>query len=587
LTERDRGIVAVLSALLVVLALAVAMPTTGAAPPAAVASASPSADVGTDHPPIYREGVVGTPSSINPLTARTQADRDLSRLIFSGLVARGTGATYLPDLASSWTADPTGRTWTFKLRAGATWQDGQPVTADDVVFTVNLIKDPAYRGPLANSWREVSVVKLDSSTVQFSLDTPISGFLEDAMVGILPQHLLSLTPITDLADSSFSNNPVGSGPFRLVNWDVTSAELVPSTTTSPAGGASPAASAPASVPASAPGGSSASPSAAAGGSIGSEPVPAIELEFFDDSASLVAAYRAGSLDAASGLGPTDATAMAALPGSRLLSYPSTTFTSVAINLRPGNTTTAPAAVRRALLEALDRPAMISSVLDGTGKQADSPIPPSSWAFDASASAPVASNPTAAATALKAAGWTKGSTGWLAPKAKSAFTFDLLSPDQASNPIAWATAELVTSQWQQFGLKVTHVALAPADFVARLGAGTFTAALVDVNIGLDPDLYPLFASSQAVSGGANITGIQDASLDSLLVAARSPGTDAARLTAYAKLQAALVANPPMLPLFFRDDPIVLGGRVDGPVIRPLGDPSDRFWDVLTWRLADGR
>ena len=220
-------------------------------------------------------------------------------------------------------------------------------------------------------------------------------------------------------------------------------------------------------------------------------------------------------------------------------------------------------------------------------EADSPIPPSSWAFDPAASAPVASNPAAAATALKAAGWTKGTNGWLAPKAKSVFTFDLLSPDQASSPIAWATAELVTSQWQQFGLKVTHVALAPADFVARLGAGTFTAALIDVNIGNDPDLYPLFASSQAVSGGANITGIQDASLDSLLVAARSPGSDATRLTAYSALQKALVANPPVLPLFFQDVPIVLGSRVDGPMIRSLADPGDRFWDVLTWRLADGR
>ncbi|HEY7826993.1 MAG TPA: ABC transporter substrate-binding protein, partial [Candidatus Limnocylindrales bacterium] len=449
MTQRDRGTVAVLSAILVVLALALAMPTTGSAPAVADASPSPSADIGTGNPPIYREGVIGAPSSINPLTARTQADRDLSKLIFSGLVARGPGATYLPDLASSWTADPTGRTWTFQLRPGATWQDGQPVTADDVVFTVTLIKDPAYRGPLANSWREVSVVKLDSSTVEFTLDTPISGFLEDAMVGILPQHLLNLTPVTGLADSSFSNNPVGSGPFRLVNWDVSSAELVPTASTSGSSGATPAASAPASAaaPTSAPASSAGSPSAA-GASAGSEPVPAIELEFFGDSASLAAAYRAGSLDAASGLSPTDATALAALPGSRLLSYPSTTFTSVAMNLRPANTVTAPAAVRRAFLEALDRPAMISSVLDGTGRQADSPIPPSSWAFDAGASAPVASNPTTAAAALKTAGWTKGTSGWLAPKAKTAFSFDLLSPDQASNPIAWATAELVTGQWQQ-------------------------------------------------------------------------------------------------------------------------------------------
>lgn len=580
MTQRDRGIAAALSALLLVLALALVIPGSSTGPGSAVVnlspSPSPSVDPAAGNPPVYREGVVGLPSSINPLTARTQADRDLSRLIFSGLVARGAGSTYVPDLASSWTVDSTGRTWTFRLRPDATWQDGQPLTADDVVFTVGLLKDPAYRGALANSWSEVSVVKLDPKTVQFSLATPIAGFLEDALVGIMPQHLLDLTPITSLADSPFSSNPVGSGPYRLISVDDASAELVPTDRSAP----SPSAS----------GGPGASAVAGAAGGQASEPLPAIELRFFADSGSLAGAYRAGSLDAASGLSPSDATALASLAGSRLLGDPSTTLSSVAFNLRPGapgGAPLAPAAVRRALLQALGRPAMVTSVLDGLGNVADSPIPPSSWAFDPKASAPVPSNPAAAATTLKAAGWTKGSTGWLAPKAKAAFAFNLLSPDQASNPIAWAAAEAITGQWRNFGLAVTHVALDPTDFVARLGAGSFVAALVDVNIGLDPDLYPLFASSQAVTGGANLTGIQDSSLDALLVAARLPGTTTARAAAYGRLQAALVANPPMLPLFFQDDPIVLGPRVQGPSIRTLADLSDRYWDVLTWRLADGR
>ena len=554
MTQRDRSVVAALTVLFVVVALLLIVPEAAPNGPLAGLSPSPSESAGASAgpPPIYREGVVGSPSSITPLTARTQVDRDLGRLVFAGLVDRGSGATYVPDLATSWTVDPAGRTWTFHLRPSARWQDGQPVTADDVVFTVGLLKNPAYRGSLANSWREVSVGRIDALTVQFTLDTPIAGFLEDALVGILPEHLLATTPVTQLADSSFASQPVGAGPFQLIHWDATSAELIPATT---------AQTAPA--------------------------LPGIELEFFSDPATLAAAYRSGSLDGADGLSPTDALALAALPGSRLLSYPGTTFTSVAINLRPGHPELAPAAVRLALLQALDRPAILSAVLDGTGSQADSPIPPSSWAFDPKASAPLASNPTAAAKALKAAGWTKAVAGWEAPKAKAAFAFDLLSPDQASNPIAWATAELVASQWRSFGLKVTHVSLAPADLVARLGAGTFVAAVVEVNIGIDPDLYPLFASSQAVSGGANVTGVQDATLDKRLAAARAPGTDAARQAAYSKLQTALVSSPPMLPLFFQDHLVVVGSRLSGPAIRSLADPSDRYWDVLTWRLADGR
>jgi peptide/nickel transport system substrate-binding protein len=554
LTQRDRAVVAALSALLVVLALALTIPTAAPAGPVGAASASPnpSVEASSALPPVYREGVVSSPSSITPLTARTQADRDLSRLVFSGLVGRGSGSTYVPDLATSWTVDATGKIWTFKLRPGAQWQDAQPVTADDVVFTVGMLKDPAYRGSLANSWREVTVARTDAETVQFTLATPIAGFLEDAMVGILPQHLLAGVHAADLSDSGFANDPIGSGPFRLVHWDATSANLIPAST---------AASAPA--------------------------LPGIELRFFSDPATLATAYRAGGLDAAAGLTPSDAEALAELPGSHLLTYPATTFTSVAINLRPGHLELAPAAIRTALLQALDRPAMLSSVLAGTGTRADLPIPPSSWAFDPKASAPVAFDATAAARAFKAAGWKKLAIGWAAPTAKTAYTFDLLSSDQASSPVAWSTAELVTSQWRAFGLKVTHVGLAPADLVSRLGAGNFIAALVDVNIGLDPDLYPLFASSQAVTGGANITGIQDAALNALLVAARAPGTDAARKAAYSKLETALVSNPAMLPLFFQDDLVVVNARLVGPSIRSLADLSDRYWDVLTWRLADGR
>lgn len=554
MTQRDRAIVVGLSALFIALALALTIPAAVPAGGLAGLSSSPngSAAASSGPPPIFREGVVGSPSSITPLTARTQADRDLSRLVFSGLVARGSDATYVPDLATAWTVDPSGRNWTFSLRPNAQWQDGQPVTADDVLFTVGLLKDPAYRGSLANSWREVSAAKIDEHTAEFSLATPIAGFLEDALVGILPEHLLASTPVTDLADSAFANDPIGSGPFRLVHWDATSADLIPASTA-------------AQVPV----------------------LPAIELRFFSGSATLADAYRAGTLDSAVGLAPTDALATSKLAGSRLLTYPATTFTSVAINLRPGHPELAPAAVRKALLQVLDRPAMLTGVLTGTGTQADSPIPPSSWAFDPKASAPIATSSSAATAALKAAGWTKATAGWEAPKAKVPFAFDLLSPDKASNPIAWGAAELVASQWKGFGLKVTHVGLAPTDLVARLGAGSFVAAVVEVNIGLDPDLYPLFASSQALTGGANITGIQDSSLNGLLAAARAPGTQAARKTAYTKLQTALVANPAMLPLFFQDDLVVDDSRVVGPAIQGLADLSDRYWDVLAWRLADGR
>ena len=134
------------------------------------------------------------------------------------------------------------------------------------------------------------------------------------------------------------------------------------------------------------------------------------------------------------------------------------------------------------------------------------------------------DPAAAQMALAKAGWTNGPDGWRLPKAKSALKIELLSPDLASNPAAFRTAEIVAGDWNAIGLSVTHVPLPPGEFVSgRLATGKFSAAVGDVTIGLDPDLYPLLASSQTVTGGSNVIGLQDPALDKLLRAARGPGT----------------------------------------------------------------
>ncbi len=122
---------------------------------------------------------------------------------------------------------------------------------------------------------------------------------------------------------------------------------------------------------------------------------------------------------------------------------------------------------------------------------------------------------------------------------------------------------------------------------RLARGEFAAAVVDITLGLDPDLYPLLASSQTLTGGSNVAGVQDVALDPLLVAARAPGTEEARRTAYVALQAQLAKGTYVLPIAFADAPIVVRDSVSGPVVRGLADRADRFWDVLTWRLADDR
>ena len=109
----------------------------------------------------------------------------------------------------------------------------------------------------------------------------------------------------------------------------------------------------------------------------------------------------------------------------------------------------------------------------------------------------------------------------------------------------------------------------------------------MGIGLDPDLYPLLASSQVQASGSNFAGLQNPALDTLLVAARMPAAEEARKAAYVALQANFAAGLYLLPIAFRDEVVVVRDELEGPVIRAIGSPGDRFWDVLTWRLADGR
>ncbi len=578
MTRTDSFVVGTLVVLLAVIAGLVSAP---AILPATATVATPQPTPGTVTARPYREGVLGHPVSVSPLTAKTQADRDLVALVFSGLVRNGPNGTLVPDLAEHWSVDVTGSVWTFQLRDDARWHDGEPVTADDVAYTIRVLQDPAYIGPAARSWNEVTVKTEGMRTVIFTLRTPLGGFLQAATQPIAPAHLLSDIPVDQLATTPFGRQPVGSGPFAVASLDDQHAELIPAATMlqaeTPTAEPSPLAtdSLAAPVPSERP----------------SRPVPylaGMDFTFFDDPQALSDAFSEGGLDAASGLSPAMTRDLARLPGTRSINYPGATMTAVLLNLRQGHPEFADPMVRTALLEAIDRVRLSSDAFAAAAAVSSGPIPPSSSMFDPTADPAVAYDPVAAEAALKKAGWTKAADGWRLPRVKAPLALELVSPDRASNPAAFAAAEAVSRDWSALGLAVTHIALSPGDFVTgRLATGKFQVAVGDVTVGLDPDLYPLLASSQTVTGGSNVIGLQDQALDKLLVTARGAGTDADRLSAYSALQKALAKGRYLLPLAFADESIVVRDTLEGPSVRQVADPADQFWDVLTWRLAAGR
>jgi peptide/nickel transport system substrate-binding protein len=573
MTRRDGAFVFALVLILVVIGGAIALPQVRPSSPGTV---EPTPGVTPSPPVTYREGVVGSPVSVTPVTARTRADRTLAGLIFSGLVRPGAAGTYEPDLAESWTTDAKGTTWTFTLRPDATWQDGVPVTADDVVYTVDALKSPDSAGGMSGSWAEVTAEAVDARTVRFTLATPIAEFLAVLCQPLLPSHLLSDVPYADLAASDYARLPVGTGPFSLVELDATHAVLEAATPVVPRVDPTPGPTLD----------SLASPNPAP---TAVRPVPyleRIEVSFFDTEAAMADALRSGQIDGAAGFTPSVTDALAGTNGLERLRYPTTTLSSVLLNLRPTHPELGSASIRRALLAAIDRDALVAGPLAGDALRADALVPPSSWAFDAASAPPVAYDRKAAAKALTDAGWKKVDGAWAAPKAKAPYELEVLTVPASASPRLAAVAAFVRDAWVELGFKAKLVELPAAELATRLRAGHYTSAVVDVSTGLEPDLYPLLASSQVRASGMNLSGYQDPALDELLAAARAPGSQESRAAAWKALLKAVTERMPILPLAWADEVFVERG-LTGPTPRLIVGPGDRFEDVLAWRLAANR
>ena len=571
--HRDRAIILAFVVALSVLAVGILLPVAapgnvgvGTAP-----SPSPSPSPAVEQV-AYRDGVVGRPTSITPLTARTRADRDLVALVFRGLVRLGPGQTLGEDLAESWTTGDGGKTYTFTIRPDATWQDGVPVTSEDVVFTVEMLKDPGYTGAAGASWSDVTAEAVDGRTVQFTLGKPIGGFLQLATQPLLPAHLLRDVKASDLADSAYAREPIGNGPYRILERDLDHAVLVPvddyaappepttAPSASPAASGSPAAS-PDESASPAPEESataSASPGASEEPSPRRRPRPRRPWASPRDRDALLR-RRGGARRCVRGRRDRRGIGRGPRDGRRARGGRRGTARQV-----PVGDLHEPHVQPPARSPEVHEPALPAGGRRGDrpkghrrrpprrgGTIAETPIPPASWAFSAASSAALPHDLDKATAELKVAGWKKGAKGWFAPKATKPFTLEILALDKVTNPLSFDVATRVAKDLTDFGIETTVVGLAPSVLVQRLRDHDFDAVLLDANVGLDPDPYPLLASTQAGPDGSNISGIQNGELDALLADARKPGSIAARKKRYATLQKDMTKEQYMPPLYFRD------------------------------------
>ncbi|MEK7102211.1 MAG: ABC transporter substrate-binding protein [Patescibacteria group bacterium] len=165
---------------------------------------------------IYREAIVGAPQLINPLYASVnEADMDLARVMFSGLVRYDENGAITPDLAETFATNDKQTEYTVTMRPNMFWHDGEPLTVRDILFTFHAIQDPLYGSPLRVSFQGVTVTQTDERTVKFTLEKPFAPFLGSLTTGIIPEHVWGGIDPRNARNAPYNTRPIGSGPLKF------------------------------------------------------------------------------------------------------------------------------------------------------------------------------------------------------------------------------------------------------------------------------------------------------------------------------------------------------------------------------------
>jgi len=497
----------------------------------------------------YVEGVAGVPQYLNPVIAATDVDQDVARLAFSGLTRYDQAGAIVPDLASNFHTESDGRIWTFDIRDDAKWHDGQPVTADDVVFTVKLLQDRGYVGPYSDAFRGVTVDRVSPLTVRFTLPDVYGPFADSTTVPLLPSHLLGNVPYAELARQPFNASPIGTGPFRVTEVDARQVVLLRNDDFYRA---RPARSRPY--------------------------LDKVILRFYPDPTEALLALSRGEIDGVGGLSSPDGERARSLKSAVLYSLPTDNFVSLFLNVRPEKVVFRDRAVRQAIATAIDRGRVLQLAADGRGTVADEFVPSSSWAYVKDVTRYTYSVEDAKA-GLDAADWKDHDGDGIRDKGGQKLAFTISTSDE---PARTAAATQIQRDLNAVGMSVTVNSMPfgqLVDSVAR--QRSFDALLVEIAVSGDPDPYTFFHSTEVADPGHNFSGFSTLPIDRNLEAARRTFDDAARRDLYAPVFQAISKEVPVVFLYFTDYLYAQSAQVQGQRIAPLTDPRERFWNVEDW------
>jgi len=515
------------------------------------------------------EGILGTPRFVNPLLSVSDADRDLSELVYSGLLKSLPDGTLAPDLAKSYTVSDDGLVYSFVIRDDAKFHDGTPVTADDVKFTIDKAEDPNLKSPRRVSFEGVTVEKTGTRSLAFHLKQPYAPFINNLTIGILPSHVWNSLTVDQIPFSSLNTNAIGSGPY-LISSVVKSADGIPTEFVLKA-----------------------NPNYAGG-----EPyISTLYIKSFSSEKALVDALKQGTVESASNLSPASAAALKSDSSVTLLTAPLTRIFAVFFNQNQ-NEVLAKKEVRKALDLSVDKDSLIDSVLQGFGTAIDGPLPPTieqkisadivREAMTSTSSANIASSTTdAASKILTKAGWKKNpDTGIYelrTGKGKTAATTTLsLSISTANIPELVLAAKKLEESWKSFGVQVDVRVFEPSDLnQSVIRPRKYDALLFGLVTGKNGDLYPFWHSSQRNDPGLNIALYTNRKADQYLEKMRGATTSAALAASYAGFQAEIDNDTPAVFLWSPDFLYAIPNKLHGVDLGEITTSSDRFLGVEKW------
>lgn len=504
----------------------------------------------------YSEGVIGQPMYVNPvLAADSEADTDLTRLIYSGMFKYGPDGKIIPDLAEGYEVSSDQLTYTVHLKKDIKWQDGEPFSSDDVLYTIQAIQDPAFKSPLRQNWQGVGMEQADENTIKFTLPAPYAFFLNNLTVGILPKHVWETVAPINFSLAEYNLRPVGTGPFEFADLQKDSGGMILSyklTANSSYYNAKPFLS-------------------------------SITFQFYPDEDSMIEDFNNKKIFGIGSVSPEKLADIKSKRSTNIISASLPRYFAVFFN-QTQNKALADKDVRKALSLATNRKEIVDKIFGGQGKEIFSPIPAGVYGATDDVKK-YDFNLDQAKKSLDDAGWKAGSDGVRAKNGQT-LEFTLVTTDW---PQLVDTANLLKSQWEAAGARVNVDSesvgdiqqnfIRPREYEAFLFGQSWPTA--------EPDPYSFWHSSQTKDPGLNLALYSNPDVDKILDKLRTESDEGKRLDLYKNFQQDVTNDIPAIFLYSPNYLYAVNKKVQGINISSLVSADERFADVAKWYMKTKR